>query len=480
MRILQGIEPQAVMRYFEEICAIPHGSGNTSAIADYCVAFAVHHGLWHSQDAHNNVIIKKPAAPGYESAAPVLLQGHLDMVCEKAADCRKDMRVEGLDLAVEGDDIFARGTTLGGDDGIAVAMILALLEDTDLSAPALECLITADEEIGMLGAAALEASPLAARRMINLDSEEEGIFTVSCAGGNRTCCRLPLCRETITGMGAVVTIAGLTGGHSGVEIDKGRANASMLMGRLLSDWRTTQGIRLAEAAGGLQDNAIPTECTALLVASDLSALRTAAEGWQAAFRQEYAPAEPDLTITVTQSEGKEYQVLTEESACRFLTLLCCAPNGVQAMSGTLPGLVQTSLNLGILKTNGDAAELHFCLRSSIGSQKVMMQERLRLLTEALGGSISIMGDYPAWEYRADSPLRDTMTEVYREQYGTEPKVEAIHAGLECGILSGKLPGLDCVSVGPNIAEIHTPRERLSISSTARSWRFLREVLRRLR
>lgn len=478
--ILAHLEPKEVFRYFEELAAIPHGSGNTKQIADYCEQFAKDRGLSHARDAHDNVVIIREAAAGYETAAPVLLQGHLDMVCEKAPGCRKDMEKEGLDLAEENGWVYAKGTTLGGDDGIAVAMMLALLAEKELPAPRLECIITSDEEVGMLGAAAWQPTLITGRNMINLDSEEEGIFTVSCAGGNRTYCCLPITREPVTGQAVTVKIAGLVGGHSGVEINKGRANADMLLGRLLTAIRSAMPCRILSVAGGRKDNAIPTEAEAELFCGDAAALTALAAEWQTRLRHEYAPIEPGLTVTVAAHGEKTADAMTEESADRVLCLLLCVPNGVQAMSGSLPGLVQTSLNLGILTTGEDAVELHFGVRSSLASQKEMLTERLAVLTRQLGGSVEVFGDYPAWEYRAESPLRELMCEVYREQYGAEPKIEAIHAGLECGLLCEKLPGLDCVSIGPEMLEIHTPRERMSVASVGRVWRFVREVLRRSR
>lgn len=479
-KILAHLEPKEVFRYFEELAAIPHGSGNTKQIADYCEQFAKDRGLPHARDAHDNVVIIREAAAGYETAAPVLLQGHLDMVCEKAPGCRKDMEKEGLDLAEENGWVYAKGTTLGGDDGIAVAMMLALLAEKELPAPRLECIITSDEEVGMLGAAAWQPTLITGRNMINLDSEEEGIFTVSCAGGNRTYCRLPITREPVTGQAVTVKIAGLVGGHSGVEINRGRANADMLLGRLLTAIRSAMPCRILSVAGGQKDNAIPTEAEAGLFCGDTAALTALAAEWQTRLRHEYAPIEPGLTVTVAACGEKTADAMTEESADRVLCLLLCVPNGVQAMSGSLPGLVQTSLNLGILTTGEDAVELHFGVRSSLASQKEMLTERLTVLTRQLGGSVEVFGDYPAWEYRAESPLRELMCEVYREQYGAEPKIEAIHAGLECGLLCEKLPGLDCVSIGPEMLEIHTPRERMSVASVGRVWRFVREVLRRSR
>ena len=284
----------------------------------------------------------------------------------------------------------------------------------------------------------------------------------------------------MTGQAVTLRIAELVGGHSGVEIDKGRANADMLLGRLVMAARRDAPCRLISLTGGSKDNAIPNEATAQLLCEDLPALERLAAAWQSQLRHEYAPAEPDLTITVTPNEKTACAVLTEESAERVLCMLLCVPNGIQAMSGSLPGLVQTSLNLGILTTEDDTVELHFGVRSSVASQKEMLTERLTVLTHQLGGTVEVFGDYPAWEYRAESPLRELMCEVYREQYGAEPKIEAIHAGLECGLLCEKLPGLDCVSIGPELLEIHTARERMSVESVGRVWRYVREVLRRSR
>ena len=478
MAVLDQLEPKEVFRFFEELCAIPHGSRRTEKAADWCVAFARERGLDCRRDQAGNVIIFKEASPGYEAAEAVILQGHLDMVCEKAAGCPKDMDREGLDLALEGDYLYAKDTTLGGDDGIAVAMILALLDSDEIPHPRLEAVLTADEEIGMLGAEALDASSLKGRRMINLDSEEEGVFTVSCAGGCMARCVLPLRREAFPGTALALRISGPTGGHSGAEIHKERANANVLLGRLLSAVSRATDLRLLSVRGGLKDNAIPVSAEAAFLAADPQAARRAAEVLAADLRREYGDTDPGLAVKVSSAEA-EGLPMDKDATDRTLCLLTCAPDGVQAMSRDIPGLVQTSLNLGILETGETDLAAVFCVRSSLASQKAMLRDRLVRLTERLGGRTEISGDYPAWEYRRDSRLRELMTEVFREQYGREPKVEAIHAGLECGLFCGKLPGLDCVSAGPDILEIHTPRERLSVPSVRRVWVFLLEVLRRL-
>lgn len=477
MAVLDQLEPKNVFRFFEQMCAIPHGSYNTKAVSDWCVAFAKERGLEHYQDEMNNVILIKEASAGYEEAQPVILQGHLDMVCEKAPGCEKNMAREGLDLAVEGDYIYAEGTTLGGDDGIAVAMALAALEDESLPHPRLEVILTTEEEVGMDGAMALEVSPIRGRKLLNLDSEAEGVFTVSCAGGSMAACALPVARAPFGGDILRVRVAGLTGGHSGAEIHKGRANANMLLGRLLRAMAAETELRLVSADGGLKDNAIPVAAEAVVAAEDGRKAKAAAERMAACFQTEYRRSDPMLTVTAEEAAAA-WLPMDASSTERTVCLLACAPNGVQTMSQDIHGLVQTSLNLGILKTEENAVTASFCIRSSVDSEKEMLKDRLACLLAQLGGRVSFSGEYPGWAYRPDSPLRELMTEVYREQYGREPKVEAIHAGLECGLLAGKLPGLDCVSIGPDLLEIHTPREKMSISSVQRVWAFVREVLKR--
>ncbi len=476
MKVLEQLEPQRVFHFFEELCAIPHGSRNTKAISDYCVAFARERGLEYYQDESNNVIIIAPAALGYEAAAPVIIQGHLDMVCEKTADCPKDMTREGLDLAVDGDDVYAKDTTLGGDDGIAVAMALALLDDPGIPRPRLEAVFTTDEEIGLLGAAAIDVSPLQGRKMLNLDSEAEGVFTVSCAGGNTTACILPVTRASFAGAALTVAVEGLTGGHSGAEIDKGRANANMLLGRVLRALSREQALRIDQVQGGLKDNAIPVESHARIVVSDAEAARRQLTELECVLQNEYRATDPKLRIRVEADQAD--QPMDEAATAKVICMLTCLPNGIQAMSSEIPGLVQTSLNLGILTTRDGEVRATFSVRSSVDSQKQMLKERLACLMEQLGGRVEYSGEYTGWQYQEESPLRDLMAEVYQEQYGSAPKIEAIHAGLECGIFAGKLPGLDCVSIGPDLLEIHTVRERMSISSVQRVWKFVVEVLRR--
>ena len=477
MVVLNHLEPQRVFHFFEELCAIPHGSGNTKAVSDWLVDFAKDRGLRYVQDQLNNVVIFQDAAPGYESAEPVILQGHMDMVCEKEPGCTKDMAVEGLDLVLEGDTVSAKGTTLGGDDGIAVAMALAILDDTSLSHPAIEAIFTVDEETGMYGAEGLDVSVLKGRRMLNMDSEDEGVFTVSCAGGARADCCLPIRRQRFGAPVQEIAVTGLVGGHSGAEIDKGRANSSMLLGRVLCALEQKTPLRVISVSGGLKDNAIPTASVAL-VAADAGAVQAVCAEMDATFKKEYRVNDPAITVSARPAESSLLP-MDEASSRSAVCLLACLPNGIQAMSADMPGLVQTSLNLGILTTGDDAVHASFSVRSSVATQKQMLIDRLRCLTESLGGSVSTHGEYPGWEFMPQSPLRDLMVQVFTDQYGYAPKVEAIHAGLECGLFSAKLPGLDCVSFGPDLKEIHTFRESLSVSSVQRVYAMVVETLKRM-
>ena len=475
---LAGLKPGSVFRYFEEICAIPHGSRNTKAISDYLVAFAKEHNLKYIQDESNNVILFGPGTCGMEDHAPVILQGHMDMVCEKDASCPLDMAVDGLDLMHDDRFVYAKGTTLGGDDGIAVAYALAILEDNTIAHPPLEVIITVDEEIGMLGANAIDLSMLRGRTLINLDSEEEGIFTVSCAGGATSVISLPVERKAVYGPCVRLTVDGLQGGHSGAEIHKNRANANKVMGEYLSRIQKLMPLCLTSFSGGSKDNAIPRSCQATVVAMGIGIERIndVAAQLQAEIREKYD--EPQATVQAFDVDALGGNSLTTSATSDVISLLCACPNGVQSYSQDIPGLVQTSLNLGIAKL-GDRFTATFSVRSSVNQEKEELIRKLRELTDFYNGSYSQSGTYPAWEFRKDSPLRDTMVRIYQEMFGKDPQVLAIHAGLECGLLGDKLPGLDCVSIGPQMHDIHTSREKLEIASTERTWNFLLEVLKNL-
>lgn len=477
-RKLEGLEPRSVFRFFEEICAIPHGSHHTKAISDYLVAFAKSHKLEYIQDESNNVILFAPGTCGMEDHAPVILQGHMDMVCEKDVDCPLDMAVDGLDLTHDGVSVYARGTTLGGDDGIAVAYALAILDDRSIPHPPLEVIITVDEEVGMLGAAAIDLSMLKGRTMVNLDSEEEGFFTVSCAGGARSTITLNAERKAVYGPCVRLTVENLRGGHSGEEIHKNRANANKVMGEFLGRIQKLMPLCLTSFTGGSKDNAIPRSCQATVVAMGIGIERIndIAAQLQQEIRENFD--EPEATVQAFDVDALGGNALTTTATADVISLLCAAPNGVQAYCPDMEGLVQTSLNMGIAKL-GDRFSVTFCVRSSVNQEKEALLQKLRDLADFYNGTYSQMGTYPAWEYKKESKLRDVMVPIYTEMFGKEPQVLAIHAGLECGLLSDKLPGLDCVSIGPQMHDIHTSREKLEIASTERTWKFLLAVLKAL-
>ena len=479
-RVLEGLQPERALYYFEEICRIPHGSRNTKQISDYLVAFAREHGLRAVQDELNNVVIYKDGTPGYEEHPTVILQGHMDMVAEKTKDSPIDFTKDPLELRTNGVDIWADGTTLGGDDGIAVAYALAILESDAIPHPPLECVFTVDEEIGMEGATGLDPALLKGRIFLNCDSEAEGILTVSCAGGARSDLSLPVKIEKAEGKGIHVYVDGLLGGHSGAEIHKGRANSNKVMAELLAKLLKQLPYRLVYVRGGQKDNAIPRYTMAkIIVAEDrLDEALSVIDKLAGELMKQLPEAETRAKITreACVCRGKAMSILSTRKVVGLLNEL---PNGIQAWSKDIEGLVQTSLNLGILKTEGETVSVSFSVRSSVNKEKLELFERIKAVGEKYGAAYGEHGNYPAWEYRKESPLRDLMVRVFEDLYGRKPIVEAIHAGLECGLFSDKLPGLDAVSFGPDMQDIHTTRERLNIASAARTWKYLLAVLEQL-
>lgn len=480
-RILENFEPEDVLQYFEEICAIPHGSGNMKAISSYVAEFAKNHGLQYRQDDSLNVIIWKPASAGYENRPVVMLQGHMDMVEAKEDWSDHDFATQGLELFVEGEYLGAKGTTLGGDDGIAVAYMLAILADETLAHPALECVFTVDEETGLLGAAALDLSDCKASYLINLDSEDEGIFLSSCAGGMRAELTLPVQRAEAQGNLYQITVEGLLGGHSGMEIQKERANANLLLARVLRElqWSVDLEWSLVSISGGEADNAIPRKCSAVIVSPAEEAFVAAAlQAVSAPIFAEYKIADPDITIQVQSQGSGMVEAMTPVATGKVFFLLSQCPNGVQNMSQAIAGLVETSLNLGMLSTTEEEVKAVFSVRSSVESRKFALYDRLEFLIEFLGGSSTFYGDYPGWDYKVDSKLRTQMVEIWNGMYEDRPAtVEAIHAGVECGLILYQMPDLDIVSLGPDMKDIHTPQERLSLTSVKRVYAYVKEVLR---
>lgn len=480
MSKLDGLKPEKVFHFFEEITQIPHGSYNLEMIRDYLIKFAAERGIEYIADDCGNVVYKKPATPGYEDQPGIVIQGHMDMVavCEEGLGI--DMKTMPLDVFAEGNLVGARHTSLGGDDGIAVAMALAILDSDDIPHPELEVIITANEETGMEGASGFDVSCIKGRRLLNLDSEDEGIFTVGCAGGARVVCYLPAdntAPEADDIQTLEVRISGLLGGHSGQMIHLGRGNASKLMGRILSTASSASPSAVINSiTGGVADNAIATDCVAniSMPASDVQAFTAAVTTEADKIKAEYSVKDPGFTLTVSQNVPKAQDIaISLKYASAFINAL---PYGVIAMSSEAEGLVETSLNLGILKIDDNRIHAEFAVRSSINSARDALVKRLIDLTEGFGGTNKVTGVYPGWKYLSDSPLRDKMIRVFREMYGKDPKIEAIHAGLECGWFASKADDFDIVSIGPDMQDIHSVNERLSISSTESVYSYLLALL----
>ncbi|MCH5250747.1 MAG: aminoacyl-histidine dipeptidase [Lachnospiraceae bacterium] len=506
MGVLTGLEPKTVFRYFEEICNIPHGSGNERQLSNYIKDFAEKRNLSCIQDEWNNIIVIKEATTGYEAEEPIILQGHMDMVAVKEPESDIDMSKDPLRLEIDGDYITARGTSLGGDDGIAVAYALALLDSNDIPHPCLEVIITVGEETGMDGAREIDLSMLKSKRLLNLDNEEEGILLTSCAGGARADCKLPVSLEKRRGITLKIQVSGLKGGHSGAEIIKEGGNANCIMGRVLDAIIQKTSASLVSIEGGLADNAIPIFCEAVIIVekaevnesfdivskieNDIQTELTIKDSGVTVSikeRRDYADitgigytASTNETASTETSEIQEeiyVNCLTPESMKKAVSYIMAMPNGIQAMSADVKNLVETSLNLGIMKLTGDTLLLEYSIRSSIESSKEALISKLKAISDLAGAEVEIRGDYPGWAYKQDSPLRDKMVRIYERMYGSKPRIEAIHAGLECGIISSKIKDLDCISYGPDMKDIHTTGEVLSISSVKRVWDYLLEILK---
>lgn len=478
---ITGYKPEKLFHFFEDISAIPRGSANEKAISDYLVAFAEERNLWYHRDALFNVIIKKPASAGAKEKPAVMLQGHTDMVCEKLAGVAHDFTTDPLDLIIKDGVLSANGTTLGGDNGAAVACMLAILDDDTLTHPALECVFTTQEEIGLNGAEALDKSLLSARTMINLDSEDEGVATVSCAGGLRFGLTRPITRSKKEGMLLHLEATGLLGGHSGTDINKEHQNANLLMARMINHLFHNTDALLVDFNGGTKDNAIPRETSATLFYSDEVAAKNAenlALALSADFSSEICPYEPAFQFLVSTENGTA-DVISAEDGKAFITAMCLAPNGVQFRNMNLDGFTVTSLNLGIAATDETSASLVFAPRSSVATLMSALKEKLCLLAETFGFEVSMHGEYPGWSFAEVSPIRDVFVQSYKELFHDDLKIEAIHAGLECGLFSDAIPGLDAIAVGPTIRGCHTPDEHLPLDFFERFYELLTDVLKKL-
>ena len=481
MEKLFGIKPERVFKYFEEISQIPHGSENMGKISMYCMDFAEKNGLDAIRDEANNVVIFKPASKGYEDREPVILQGHLDMVCQKDAENPVDFAKDKLDIYVDGDYVKARGTTLGADNGIAVAMILAILESKEYTHPPIEAVFTTDEEIGMIGAGKLNTEVLKGKRMINLDAEEPETLTVSCAGGSDFRLTVPTKRRKVSGTRVIINIKGLQGGHSGVEIHRGRINANILAGRILDFAKTVTDFDVISVCGVDKGNAIPIASKMELVLCGAEDFLDKMNKYFDVIKAEYSDSEDNgFEILSEISEEGEFCVIDKCIAEKLIYILAVAPNGVQKMSSKIEGLVETSLNLGILNTDEDKITMLFTLRSNKKSSLEFLEKKMKTFVSVIEGEVETSGHYPPWEFNQHSKLQGIYKKVFADKFGHEPTVVAIHAGLECGIFSSMIEGLDCIAIGPQLHDVHTVKERLSISSTQEIFELLLKVLENCR
>lgn len=479
MSVLKEFEPTNVLSYFEELCKIPHGSGNTKAISDYCVQFAKDHNLRYIQDEYNDVIIYKDGTEGFENSAPVIIQGHLDMVCEKTLDSTHDFMKDPLDLKVENGYLYAQNTSLGGDDGIAIAYALSVLASDTIAHPPIEAVFTVDEETSMLGAEKLDMTLLKGRRLLNIDSEEEGVLTCGCAGGLRQHVTFDFQKVEKEGTEIELWIKGLLGGHSGSDIHKQRGNAVKLSSRMYIHLSKTFAMDLISIDGGEKDNVITysAKMRVLVDSAQAEEFIKAVRKEEAIWKKEFSNDETGLNIEITNAGQKNIAVIAPADSSRIMKFIYAVPQGLICSDRNLPGQSETSLNLGVTVTREDSVFMQFLLRSSIETKKQSLCERVGALVELAGGRYIIDSEYPAWGYDPNSKLRPLMRDVYVKMFKEEPRMEAVHTGLECGIFGGHCEGLDSVSFGPNILDIHSINEKLDLASVERIWRFLLEVLK---
>ena len=479
--MLEKFEPKSIFKFFEEISNIPRGSGNEKAVSDYLVAFAKTRNLFFHQDEALNVFIKKAGTKGYENSDPVIIQGHMDMVCEKNEDTVHNFEKDPIKLVIEGDILKAKGTTLGADNGVAVAYALALLDSNDISHPPLEVLITTDEEVGLVGAAKVDDSLFKGKLLLNLDSSEEGNFRVSCAGGGRADLFFNIEYDDLPPNCNVKTlkIRGLKGGHSGSDIGKERGNSNRLLGRSLKILETKFGTQFVDIKGGAKDNAIPRESEATIIFDNVKAKEVAEEVslLDKTFKAEYFSSDEGVHIYLEDCKKEVKRVFTKTLCSNIISSILLIPNGIQAMSLVFTGLPETSLNIGVIETSEKEVIVSTSLRSSVSSRQEMLMDQIKTVAQVLNARLSFRGLYPGWEFKKDSALRTKAVKVFFEMFGREPVICGTHGGLECGILSEKIGGdIDIISFGPNIYDLHTPSERMEIPSFQRMWEFLKKLL----
>lgn len=482
MAVLEHLEPKKVFQFFEELCQIPRGTFDMERISNHCAAFGRERGLETIQDEVGNVVIKKPGTEGYENSEPVILQGHMDMVCEKKPGTTHDFKKDPLKLRIVDGNVMATDTTLGADNGVAIAMAMALLDSDDIPHPPLEVLFTIDEETGMGGATAIDMSIFKGRMLLNMDSEDEGIFTAGCAGGINIENHIPVKKEKAEGTLVTIHIHNLLGGHSGIDIGLQRGNANKMMGRLLDNISREVDFVLTEVNGGSLANVISFDTTAKLVvkAEDAAKVTEIANSFKAIWDDEFMGDEPTLTVDVTEEAGVSIDAFDKDSTDRVISYLIIIPNGIIEYSRKLKGSVETSLNIGVVETCEDYVKGCYQIRSSVESKKQQLRQNVERCGKVVGGTTVITGEYPAWQYNPESKLRSVMIDTYTQMYGKAPEVVTIHAGLECGLFLGKRPDLDCISIGSNLKDVHSFNESMDIKSAERTWDYIKAVLANLK
>jgi len=482
-KAIEGLKPELVWKYFAEIARIPRGSGNEAAISRYVLDTARRLGLQAKTDEVGNVAVRKPAAPGRERARSIVLQGHLDMVCEKNKDKVHDFLKDAIEIVRKDNALMANGTTLGADNGIAIATNLAIMADRSLEHGPLEFLFTIDEERGLTGAKSLGGDFLASRTLINLDSEEEGALYVGCSGGRDTSgiWETEFDAASAQTVAALLKVAGLRGGHSGLEIDKGRGNAIKILNRVLLGL-SPLGARLASIEGGNKRNAIPREAEAKLFVPKKAWEQAATVVGQmnAAIKAEFATVDPGLQISIEPPAGaRKRKVLKGAIQKRLLKTISALPHGVIRMSPDIPGLVETSTNVAVITMGRNSIKLETSQRSSVASEIEEICQTVASVFELGGAAVEAGTGYPGWKPNLDSEILKVAKETYKSLYGREPHVKAIHAGLECGIIGEKYPGMDMMSMGPTLEGVHSPEEKIYIDTVDKYWNYLLAILKNI-
>jgi dipeptidase D len=477
-RVLDGLKPEKVFYYFEEVTGIPRGSGNEKEISDYLFNLAKNKGWEVIQDEFLNIIIRKAATVGYEKSPVVMIQGHMDMVCEKNEGVEHDFEKDPIKLRIIDNCIYATETTLGADNGIAVAMALAILDSDDLYHPELEVFITVDEEKGMTGAEKVDGSIFKSKYLLNLDSEEEGEFTSGCAGGCDVTFKIPIELQSVEKkISYKIAIKGLLGGHSGAEIHKERANANKILGRILYD--LYDDVDLVRVKGGSKVNAIPREAYAIITTEKIDKVNNKIEEWNEILKNEFIFTDPEVTVLFQDNNTKETP-MTKDSFEKIVSTINLIPSGVLSKS-TVIDLVISSTNLGVITTENNVVNIYNSSRSSVETLLTHgIEPMMKQLAKVMDIECEVGNYYPGWEYAKNSKIRELCIDTYKKLYNKEPIVGAIHAGLECGLLMKKIKGLDAISMGPDTWDVHSPNEHISIKSIENTYYFICELLKRIR